>query len=67
MYHIKMDILDDLMNTIKEEWTRKWNNHSFDSTVAQYHPKNMTYEVVQQMCRMFNITLLFNTEASNSH
>ena len=41
-----MDILDDLMNTIKEEWTRKWNNHSFDSTVAQYHPKNMTYEVV---------------------
>ena len=33
------------MNTIKEEWTRKWNNHSIDSTVAQDHPKNMTYEV----------------------
>ena len=34
--------------------------------MAQYRPKNMTYEVVQQICRMFNITLLFNTEASNS-
>ena len=42
-----MDKLNDLMNKI-EEWTRKWNNHSIDSTVAQNHLKNMTYEVVTE-------------------